>query len=139
MMNFFQRFTAFMQGRYGLDTLNKFLLGFIFAVYIINFFVFNTVAHFIIFLINFLLLALVVFRMLSRNINRRSAENRAFVKVYEPVKNRIKFAIRRFRERDDYRYRKCPACKATLRVKNRKGTHTVRCPRCKYEFKTKIK
>ena len=32
----------------------------------------------------------------------------------------------------------CPACKAQLRVKNQKGEHGVRCPKCRYEFKVKI-
>ena len=118
MMNLFQRFAIFMQGRYGYDTLNKFLSGLVFAIYIINFFVFNRLAHFIIFLINMLIIALIIFRMLSRNITMRSAENRKFLKIYG--------------------YRKCPSCKATLRVKNKKGVHTVRCPKCRFEFKTKI-
>ena len=76
MMNFLQRFQMFMQGRYGMDTLNKFLVGAVFVIYIINFFVFNRVAHLIIVLINLLLIGLMIFRMLSRNINRRSAEIR---------------------------------------------------------------
>lgn len=128
-----------MQGRYGMDTCNKVLLGVSFVIYIINLFVFNRVAHTVILLINLLLIALVIFRALSRNINKRSAENRRFVKVYDPIKNWVKFTIRRFKERDQYRYRKCPSCKATLRVKNQKGAHTVRCPKCRYEFKTKIR
>lgn len=139
MMNFLQRLQVFMQGRYGLDTLNKFLIGLSFVLYIINIFVFNRLAHFIILLVIMLVVALLVFRVLSRNIVGRSAENRAFLKVYEPVKKWITFNIRRFKDRETYRYRKCPACKASLRVRNKKGVHTVRCPKCKYEFKTKIR
>lgn len=139
MMNFLQRLQVFMQGRYGLDTLNKFLIGLSFVLNIINIFVFNRLAHFIILLVIMLVVALLVFRVLSRNIVGRSAENRAFLKVYEPVKKWITFNIRRFKDRETYRYRKCPACKASLRVRNKKGVHTVRCPKCKYEFKTKIR
>lgn len=139
MMNILQRLQVFMQGRYGLDTLNKFLIGLSFVLNIINIFVFNRLAHFIILLVIMLVVALLVFRVLSRNIVGRSAENRAFLKVYEPVKKWITFNIRRFKDRETYRYRKCPACKASLRVRNKKGVHTVRCPKCKYEFKTKIR
>lgn len=138
MMNFFHKISMFMQGRYGLDTMNKVLTALVFIIYIINFFVFNRTAHFVIFLINLAIIAFIIFRALSRNINKRSAENRAFLKVYEPAKNWVRFTIRRIKDRDNYRYRKCPACKAMLRVKNKKGTHTVRCPKCRYEFKTKI-
>lgn len=139
MMNFFQRLQMFMQGRYGLDTLNKFLIGLSLVLYFVNIFVFDRLAHFIILLVIVAVYALLIFRALSRNINRRSAENRAFLKVYDPAKAWVKFNIRRFKDRENYRYRKCPTCKAVLRVKNKKGVHTVRCPKCNYEFKTKIR
>ena len=97
MMNFLQRLQVFMQGRYGLDTLNKFLIGLFFVLNIINIFVFNRLAHFIILLVIMLVVALLVFRVLSRNIVGRSAENRAFLKVYEPVKKWIFFHLYLFR------------------------------------------
>ena len=137
-MNFFQRFSAFMQGRYGLDSLNKFIIGFSFVIYIVNMFVFNHAAHLIIMLLNLAVLGILVFRFLSRNTVKRSAENRAFTKIWDPVKGWFKFTVRRIKDRDNYRYRKCPTCKAQLRVRNVKGEHTVRCPKCRCEFKTKI-
>ena len=45
---------------------------------------------------------------------------------------------RQFRERDTYRYLKCPSCKAQLRVRAIKGKHNVRCPKCGSEFEKKI-
>ncbi len=138
MRNFFERFMMFMQGRYGMDSLNGFILVLSFVIWTVNIFVFNRLAHYIIMVVQLLLVALFIFRMLSRNVTMRSAENRKFQKVYEPVKNRVQLTYKRIRDRKDYRYLKCPVCKAQLRVKNIKGRHNVRCPKCRSEFEKKI-
>ena len=119
MQNFFQKIAAFMQGRYGMDSLNVFLLALDFILWFVNHFIF--------------------FRtVLSRNITMRSKENRSFCKIYEPAKKRVQLLWRQFRERDTYRYLKCPSCKAQLRVRAIKGKHNVRCPKCGSEFEKKI-
>ena len=138
MMNFFQRFAVFMQGRYGMDTLNKFLVGFCVFLWIVNIFVFNRIASMVISLLQLAILGLMIARMLSRNITMRSAENRTFVKVYDPAKNWVTLTWKKFKDRKDFRYIKCPMCRAQLRVRNKKGNHTVRCPRCGSEFDKKI-
>ncbi len=138
MRNFFEKFMMFMQGRYGMDSLNGFILVLSFVIWTVNIFVFNRLAHYIIMVVQLLLVALFIFRMLSRNVTMRSAENRKFQKVYEPVKNRVQLTYKRIRDRKDYRYLKCPVCKAQLRVKNIKGRHNVRCPKCRSEFEKKI-
>ncbi|MBQ1353510.1 MAG: hypothetical protein IIY42_01555 [Ruminococcus sp.] len=138
MRNFFEKFMMFMQGRYGMDSLNGFILVLSFVIWTVNIFVFNRLAHYIIMVVQLLLVALFIFRMLSRNVTMRSAENRRFQKVYEPVKNWVQLTYKRIRDRKDYRYLKCPVCKAQLRVKNIKGRHNVRCPKCRSEFEKKI-
>ena len=138
MRNFFEKFMMFMQGRYGIDSLNGFILVLSFVIWTVNIFVFNRLAHYIIMVVQLLLVALFIFRMLSRNVTMRSAENRRFQKVYEPVKNWVQLTYKRIRDRKDYRYLKCPVCKAQLRVKNIKGRHNVRCPKCRSEFEKKI-
>lgn len=138
MRNFIQRFMIFMQGRYGTDALNKFLFGLFIVLWIVNIFVFNRLARSIILLVELLIIVLTMFRSFSRNINKRSAENRVFIKYYNPVKSRIKLSILKFKDRKEYKYLKCPVCKSQLRVKNKKGNHTVRCPRCGSEFDKKI-
>ena len=138
MRNFFEKFMMFMQGRYGMDSLNGFILVLSFVIWTVNIFVFNRLAHYIIMVVQLLLVALFIFRMLSRNVTMRSAENRRFQKVYEPVQNWVQLTYKRIRDRKDYRYLKCPVCKAQLRVKNIKGRHNVRCPKCRSEFEKKI-
>ncbi len=137
-MGFFNKIRQFMAGRYGGDALNLFMLAVMLILYIVNLFVWNPVAHWIIFGVELALLVLVILRSLSRNINMRSLENRRFKKVFDPVKNWVKFQIKKFKERKEFKYLKCPHCKAQLRVKNQKGSHGVRCPKCRGEFKVKI-
>ena len=137
-MSFIQKIAQFMQGRYGFDPLNGFLLALSFAVHIANFFVRGLVPSLILLGVQLALLGLAVFRTLSRNINMRALENRRFRSVYDPVKKWIRFQVKKFKERKDYKYLKCPFCKAQLRVRNQKGEHGVRCPKCRGDFRVKI-
>lgn len=139
MRNFFEKIAMFMQGRYGMDTLGGFLIALTFVIWFVNIFVFNIFAHYILFLVQLAVLGLVVFRALSRNITMRNKENLTFIKFYNPVKNWFKLTSKRFRDRKDYRYLKCPVCKAWLRVRNKKGKHRVRCPKCGSEFDKNIR
>ena len=137
-MSFIQRFMNFMQGRYGFDTLNGFLIILSVALSIANIFVWGLLPSLIIYGIELALMGIVVFRSLSRNIVMRSRENRVFRKAYDPVKNWIAFRIKKFKERKEFKYLKCPFCKAQLRVRNQKGEHGVRCPKCRGNFRVKI-
>lgn len=139
MQNFLQKVMIFMQGRYGSDQLNISILVVVLVLNLVNVFVFNFIASLVISLIGYALIGFVVFRMLSRNIERRRAENTAFLPVYNAVTGWFKLTVKKFRERKEYRYVKCPVCKSQLRVRNVKGKHTVRCPRCSNEFKKNIK
>lgn len=132
------KFMRFMQGRYGFDTLNGFLFVLALLVHIANIFVWGYIPSIVLYAVSTALMGWAIFRSLSRNINMRSRENRIFRKAYDPVKKWALFRIRKFKERKDFKYIKCPACKAQLRVKNQKGQHGVRCPKCRYEFKVKI-
>ncbi len=137
-MRFFEKISVFMQGRYGMDSLNVFLLVIQLLLWISHIFVWNYIARLVIMCIEMVLLGIVIFRALSRNINMRSLENRRFRKIWDPVKNWVMFQVKKFRERKEYKYLKCPHCKAQLRVRNQKGEHGVRCPKCRGEFKVKI-
>ncbi len=138
MRNFFQRLSAFMMGRNGIDRLNLFLLALVVTIGIVNIFVFNRIASLIVYGCQLAVMGLIVFRVLSQNITKRSAENRRYMKMRDAVVNFFTLNNRKFKERKEYKYIKCPHCKAQLRVKNKKGMHTVRCPRCGEQFKKKI-
>ena len=134
----FNGFANFMQGRYGTDKLNNALWVLLLILWFVNIFVWNRVARYIIDGIMLLIIVLICFRMFSRNIVARSAENRKFLPIYNAVTGWFRLTFKKIRDRKDYRYIKCPVCKAQLRVRNKKGNHTVRCPKCGSEFNKKI-
>lgn len=138
-MNFIQKIMEFMQGRYGFDTLNKVLLGASLTLSFISIFVFDIRARLIFIIVELALIGWFAFRLLSRNIPGRMRENRIFEKGFNPIKNFFVLNFKKIRDRKDYRYVKCPSCKAQLRVKNIKGEHTVRCPKCQNQFKKNIR
>ena len=138
MRNLMQNIMIFMQGRYGTDKLNNCIIVFALVLWFVNIFVFNVYASLVLTLLELALIGLTIFRSLSRNITKRSAENRKFLPVYNAVKNFFTLNHKKFKERKDFKYIKCPICKAQLRVKNKKGVHTVCCPKCRGEFKKKI-
>ncbi len=138
MQNFMQKLMIFMQGRYGTDKLNNCIIVLALVLWFVNIFVFNVFASLILTLLELALIGLTIFRSLSRNITKRSAENRNFLPIYNAVKNFFTLNYKKFKERKEFKYIKCPMCKAQLRVKNKKGVHTVCCPKCRGEFKKKI-
>ena len=77
-----------------------------------------------------ILIFVIFYRIFSRNIQKRRQENEKFCGFFKLIRNR-------FRDRKTHVYRKCPKCKAVLRLPKAKGKHTVVCPRCKNRFEVK--
>lgn len=123
-----------MYGRYGNDQLNNALLVLYLILAVVDIFVPT-------FVISILMIAIIItvfVRMLSRNVYRRRTENEKFLKVWRPISSWIKFQRDKFRDRKTHAYRKCPDCKAILRLPRKPGSHTVSCPKCKKRFDVKI-
>lgn len=138
MRNFLNKFYMFLQGRYGNDELNNTLFVLCIIIFIVSRFT-PFYVGFILSLAELGILALIVFRFLSRNIYKRMAENKVILPAYRAVTDWFKLTYKRFRDGRTHRYYKCPKCKAQLRVKNVKGKHTIRCPKCGNQFEKKIR
>ncbi|WP_302496263.1 hypothetical protein [uncultured Flavonifractor sp.] len=126
LMNFLRKL---MYGRYGSDHLSFFLL----FLYVVLIFI-SALPH--VAWISWLALAVLLwdlFRMFSRRIDRRRAENARFLALFGPF---IRwFKMRRTIHRDkDHRYFKCPNCGQYLRVPRGKGKITVNCRNCGASF-----
>ncbi len=135
MNKFLYKIQQFMIGRNGLDRFNKFLFLIYAVLIIVNIFV-NSL---IIYLIELALAGYIVFRTLSKNLYRRGRENQAYMKIEAPVKAFFVRQKNKIRDVKTHRYIRCKHCKAQLRVKRRKGKHTVRCPKCRQEFSVNIR
>ncbi len=120
----------FMQGRYGNDNLNNFLYVVYFVVFLISLFV-NSI---IIALVETVLIVVVFYRMLSRNIYKRQGENQKYLEISKKPKEFFKLTKNKFRDRKTHVYKTCPACKSNLRLPKVKGKHTAVCPRCGRRF-----
>ncbi len=129
-MSFRERLYAFMQGRYGTDTLSFALLALYIALAILNSFLEIT----IIVLLQYALVFYIFFRILSRNHSARYKENQDFLKIFGKPINAIKRKASELKDSTKV-YKTCPKCKSRLRLARRRGRHTVRCPRCQNEFK----
>lgn len=128
-MRFLQRL---MMGRYGRDQLNTCLLVLYLVLWIVG--VITRLQAF--YTVGFLLVVVVIFRMMSRNFERRRAENAKFLKLIGPA-NRW-FRLRRTMHRDkEHCYFKCPRCGQYLRVPRGKGKLTITCRACGASFQEK--
>ena len=137
MRNFRNRFFQFMSGRYGMDEYSKFLFCFYFigviVLWIVEFFVQSIVTL----IISMALTALafyMLFRTMSRSIAKRRNENMCFLKVRSGFRGWFRLQKDRLRDRKTHIFRKCPSCKAVLRLKRIKGAHRAACPRCGKSF-----
>ena len=112
----------FMEGRYGNDRLNMFILGAGLVLVLIYTFIPNAYAQLILWALSYMLMFWAIFRMLSRNVYKRYQENRKFLQFFDRIKDR------------QHRYYDCPKCHQTVRVPRGKGKIAITCPKCKEKF-----
>ena len=115
-------FRRFMQGRYGTDKLNIFLLRTAFVLMLIDLFLPVGLLKLIFWILPMALMALSILRSFSRNIYRRYEENRKYLQLMDMVKDR------------HHRYFNCPKCHQRVRVPRGKGKIAITCPKCREKF-----
>lgn len=125
-----ERFQRFMAGRYGADALNQFL-----SILCLVCLVIAMIGR--VYLFYWLGLALLIwqyFRMFSRNIPARTAENYKYYTIKERLAGRVRQARARWAGRRFYHYYTCPQCHQKLRVPRGRGRIQISCPRCGTQF-----
>lgn len=127
-----QHLTRFMTGRYGMDQLNIFLI----VTYLVLYLVFLVTRLWILDFLVLVLLFVALFRMLSRDIYRRQAENTRFLQMVRPTVRKLHTFRTRMKDRE-HRYFKCPNCGQQMRVPRGKGRITVHCRTCGATFEEK--
>lgn len=123
-----------MDGRYGPDDLTKGMLTLYIVLFVLNLFIGMPFLNFL----GLILVVLTVFRMFSKNTEKRRAENEKYLEFKKEASAFFKRQKNRLRDIKTHRYRKCPHCKAILRLPLKKGEMGVNCPRCKEHFTVKI-
>lgn len=125
-----QKLQQFMMGRYGADQLSRVLMIISMVLLIISMFTRWSPLY----LAAILLLIYVYFRMFSRNIQKRYAENQKFLNLRYRLVAKKDAQKRQWAQRDTYRFFKCPGCKQKVRVPKGKGKICITCPKCRMEF-----
>jgi len=123
----------FMSGRRGADELSFALLILGLVIMILT-----SITRFV--PLNLLGLAaygLSMFRMLSRNIEKRHAENTRFLELWHGWRTSLIHFINRIKNIKKYKYFKCPECHSWLRLPRKVGEVTITCGKCHHAFKQK--
>ncbi len=122
-------FQRFMSGRYGFDQLNGFLC--ILSLILV---VLGAWLSGFLYWLGLALLLWCYYRMFSRNIQKRYAENMKYLSLQNQAKDWLARQKLRFDQRKVYRYFKCPHCKQSIRVPRGRGRISITCPKCGTSF-----
>lgn len=123
MNDFKAKLIRFMSGRYGTDQLNKFLFKIIIVCFILNFFGLRIFSK-----ISLVLVIFYIFRSLSKDYNRRYAENQAYLKLSDKFTWKFSNLKKDLEYRKTHKIFKCNKCKKKLSVPKGKGKIEVSCP-----------
>lgn len=132
------RLMRFMYGRNGADRFYHFTLVFAFVLMVVGMFQ-SGIPAIVLCGLSYLTVVYAVFRFFSRNLVKRQAENRRFLAICGAIRNFFTARRNRFRDRHTHVYKKCPACRATLRFPRVKGKHSAVCPRCRHRFDVTVR
>lgn len=110
------------------DSLNKFLIIILLILIFTTFFI----RTFILDLLKFIILAIIIFRISSKNKYKRSKENKQFLKIKNIILKPFSNTIRNYKDRKKYVYKKCSKCKTILKLPlpNKRGVNHAKCPNC---------
>lgn len=144
MRNFFYRLQnalyRFMYGRNGSDHLNIAILIVYLAVWIIGTILAVVLQSNIVSTVTNILMSIltvtIFWRMLSKNLVKRRAENAKFLAWWNPIRSRISGAKAR-RADKAHKYFTCPTCKTICRVPVGKGKIVITCPKCRAQISAK--
>nr|DAY85605.1 MAG TPA: zinc-ribbon containing domain protein [Caudoviricetes sp.] len=126
--------TKLMYGRYGTDRLGLFMLIVVLLLDII----FTFTGWDVLYILAFVLAAICVWRIFSRNISRRYAENQKFMQLTDPIVRAISSKISGLKDLRTHRHLRCPSCGQKIRVPKGRGKIQITCPKCRHEFVKKV-
>ena len=117
---------------YGMDRLNTHLLVLLMVILVLGLFVKNSIPVLLVLTI----FVVFMYRFGSRNITKRSIENRKYQDTNRFVTRQLK-AIKNNVTNKDYKYFVCKQCYQLVRIPRGKGEVVIHCPHCKQEFSAK--
>ena len=125
-----EKLRQFMQGRYGADELSRFSSIVVIVLLVVSLFTRWSIFY----LLGFALMIYMYFRMFSRNIAKRRAENQKFLNFRYHAVVQWNKQKNQLAQRKTHRFFKCPSCKQKVRVPKGRGRICITCPKCRTEF-----
>lgn len=128
-----EKFARFMSGRNGNDQLNLFILIADIILLLLAGIFADSLGK-VLYPLVILLLGYAYFRMLSRNLYKRSEENGKYLRLRYKLMAELRVHRERWVQRKDYKFFTCPSCKTTLRVPRGHGKIKIVCRKCGNSF-----
>ncbi len=122
-----------MAGRNGSDQLSRFVSVVACIALVVSMFL-DADARMAIWFLAILGVIYVYFRVFSRNVYKRRAENEKYLRATASMRGYFRGLRERWRQRRDYRFFRCPSCRTLLRVPRGKGKIKVVCRKCGTSF-----
>ena len=133
-----ERIIKFMQGRYGIDQLYRFLVSASLVSLVLAMLLRKHAGlSNLLTLAAFGLLIWAMVRTMSRNVQKRYLENLHFLEKMGSIRQKLRMRRERFAQRKDYKFFVCPTCKTNLRVPKGKGEIYITCSKCSNRFRGK--
>ena len=136
-MTFWQKikdaFRKFMMGRHGADQLGQALMVAGLVILLLNLFLRSP----ILILLWLALYVYAMFRIFSRNNEKRWAENQKYVAWSQNFRTNTRQATVRLKNSKKYKYFRCPKCNSWLKLPRKVGEVTITCGKCGNAFKKK--
>ncbi len=124
-----EKIMRFMQGRYGNDRLGQAMLMAALACVVLSLFRIPLIST-----IGLAILVLTYYRMFSRQIAKRAAENQKYMQLEWKVRAKLQKKKQSLAQRRTHRIYKCPNCKQKIRVPRNRGRIAISCRKCGTEF-----
>ena len=131
------RLEKFFYGRNGLDSLGKFQLCVGVAAYILSLLLSKLSDSGLgsaLWAVSVVCMIHYLWRAMSRKLDKRAAENQKYLSAKRRVTDWFRTRKTRFEQRREYKFFKCPGCKAMLRVPRGKGSVQITCRKCGMRF-----
>ena len=130
------KFNKFMQGRYGVDELSRFTMGAALVLIILTMFItmFNRNLGSIFDFLGLVAIVYAYFRIFSRNIQQRYAENQKYLQMTSKFWLRFNKEKNLMKQRKTHHIYSCPGCGQKVRIPRGKGKIEIECPKCHTKF-----
>ncbi len=124
-----EKMMRFMQGRYGYDRLGQRLTVLALVCMVLSLFGVPFIS-----LAGLILLIPVYYRMMSRQISKRAAENQKYLQLEWKIRAKLQKKKQELSQRKTHRIFRCPNCRQKIRVPKNKGKIAISCRKCGAEF-----